>query len=137
MTSKTEETVIQVYVKAFQPNMMTMGTADADIDSMEDPSSSTDSEFEEYVTPPAGRNEIQPYRLESTVERIEDSASENVSRDNDSIAENVTQNGDSGAENVSRLENIDGKRVQHNESDYWLVYSLMAQIWLDDSLIPL
>ena len=84
-----------------------MATADANIDSTEDPSSSTDSEFEEYTTPPPGRNEMQPYRFEPTVERDEDSASENISRDNDSIAENATRNGDSGAENVSRLENID------------------------------
>ena len=95
-------------LKAFQPNLTTMATADADIDSTEDPSSSTDSEFEEYATPPAGRNEIQPYRFEPTIERDEDSASENVSRHDDSIAENATRCGDSGAENVvSRLENID------------------------------
>ena len=72
MTSKSEE-------HAFQPILM-MATADSDIDSTEDPSSSTDSEFEEYATPPFGRNEIQPYRFEPTVERDEDSASENVSR---------------------------------------------------------
>ena len=119
MTSKSEETVSEVYVyKAFQPNLTTMATADADIDSTEDPSSPTDSEFEEYATPPAGRNEIQPYQFEPIVERDEDSASENVSRDDDSIAENVSRNDDSiaenvsrnddsGAENVSRLENID------------------------------
>ena len=87
---------------------MTMATADAGIDSTEDPSSSTDSQFEEYATPPAGRNEMQPYRFEPTVERDEDSASEKVSRDDDSIAQNATRNGDSGAENVvSCLENID------------------------------
>ena len=84
-----------------------MATADADINSTEDPSSSTDSEFEEYATPPAGRNKIQPYRFEPTVERDEDSASENVSRDDDSIAENAIQTGDSGAENISCLESID------------------------------
>ena len=72
-----------------------MVTADADIDSTEDPSSSTDSEFEEYATPPAGWNEMQPYRFRPTLERDEDSASENVTRDDGS-----------GAENVSRLENI-------------------------------
>ena len=105
MTSKSEETVGEVYVKAFQPNLTTMATADAD--STKDPSSSTDSEFEEYTTPPARRNEIQPYRFESAVENDEDSASENVSRDDDRIAENVTRNGDSGAENISHLENID------------------------------
>ena len=49
-----------------------MATADADTDSTEDPSSSTDSEFEEYATTPAGRNVIQPYRFEPTVERDED-----------------------------------------------------------------
>ena len=52
---------------AFQPILTPMATADADIDSTEDPSSSTDSEFEEYATPPAGRNEIQPYRFKPTV----------------------------------------------------------------------
>ena len=85
-----------MYIKVFQPNLTTMATADSDIDSTEDPSSSTDSEFEEYMAPPAGRNNIQPYRFEPTVER-----------DDDSIAENVSGNDDSGAENVSRLENID------------------------------
>ena len=95
-------------LKAFQPKLTMMATADADIDSTEDLSSSTDSEFEEYATPPAGRNKIQPYRFKPTVERDEDSTSETVSRDDDSIAENATRNGDSGAENVvSRLENID------------------------------
>ena len=61
MTSKSEETVSEVCVKAFQPNLTAMATADSDIDSTEDLSSSTDSEFEEYATPPAGRNKIQPY----------------------------------------------------------------------------
>ena len=79
MTSKSEETVSEVYVKAFQPNLTTMAAADADVNSTEDSSSSTDSEFEEYTTPPAGQNEIQPYRFEPTVERDEDSTSENVS----------------------------------------------------------
>ena len=31
MTSKSEEPVSEVYVKAFQPNLTTMATADADI----------------------------------------------------------------------------------------------------------
>ena len=44
-------------------------SADADINSTEDPSSSTNSEFEEYATPPAGRNEIHPYSFKPTVER--------------------------------------------------------------------
>ena len=83
--SKSEGTVREVYVKAFQPNSTMMVTTDADINNMEDPSLSTDSEFEEYATPPAGRNEIQQYQFEPTVERDEDSTSENVSRDDNSI----------------------------------------------------
>ena len=54
MTSKTEETASEVYVKAFQPKLTMMATADVNIDSKEDPSLSTNSEFEEYATPPAG-----------------------------------------------------------------------------------
>ncbi len=71
--------VYRMYMKVFQPNLTTMATADLDIDSTEDPSSSTDSEFEEYMAPPAGRNKIQPYRFEPTVERDDDSIAENVS----------------------------------------------------------
>ena len=78
----SEETVSEGYVKAFQRNLTMMATADADIDSTEDPSLSTDSEIEEYATLPAGQNENSHIGSRH--------ASENVSRDNDSIAENVT-----------------------------------------------
>ena len=73
-----------------------MASTNADIDSTDTPSSSTDSEFEEYALPPAEQSEIQPYQFEPTVERGEEGASENDSRDDDS-----------GSENISRLENMD------------------------------
>ena len=71
---------------------MVTSLTDTDIHSTDDSSSSTDSEsedyaFEEYTPPPAGGNEIQPYRFEPTapstpavVERNDNSAAENVSR---------------------------------------------------------
>lgn len=77
------------------------------IDSTETLSSSADSEFEEYALPQAEWNEIQPYWFELTVERSEDSASENVSRDDDNASKNFSRNDDSSAEYVSRLESVD------------------------------
>ena len=94
---------------------MIMATADADINSTEDPSSSTDSEFEEYATPPARQNEIQPHWFEPTVEREEDSTSENVSQNDNSGAENVSQNDDSGAENVSQNDDSGAENVSQND----------------------
>ena len=96
MTSKSEEAVREV--GKFPADFRTMASMNADINSTDTPSSSTDSEFEEYALPSAKQNEIQPYRFEPTVERSEEGASENVSRDDDV---------DSGAENISHLENME------------------------------
>ena len=105
MTPKSAATVREV--SAFPVDLQTMVSTNVGIDSTETLSSSVDSEFKKYTLPPAERNEIQPYRFELTVERSEDSASQNVSRDDDNTSENISRDDNSGAEYVSCLKNVD------------------------------